>query len=163
MKKFTLTLLVFFLYLTVNGQSLRKLDQKFGFRDVTFETDLSSFKNLKLVEELSESVKIYRRPDDKKVVGSANLSDIQYLFKDGKLSSVMLLSKGTRNNQNLLSYLRSMYGKGNRPDPKKANYFWYGLKTTVSYAVDPETGQARAFIDSKEDEYLAKQKAAENN
>ena len=67
------------------------LDQKYGFRDTRFEMPISALKGLvMLLPEESKYVKTYIRPNDKLLVGNAQLNKIVYQFYKGQLHIVAL-------------------------------------------------------------------------
>lgn len=97
---------------SANAQSFagrRKMDEKYGFRDVRFESDSTSISGLKHAFD-QRGERYYERPTDNLHIGEAELKAIYYVFVNGKLSEVDLMIEGATNTNAVYAALKEEYG-----------------------------------------------------
>jgi hypothetical protein len=58
---------------------------------------------------------------------------IAYVFYKGRLSTILIETKGLTNSRNLLEVLRQAYGVGERPNRFMDHYMWSGSHVRISY------------------------------
>lgn len=75
------------------SEGLKALDEKNGFRDLTFGAAIEGIEGMKLIEDGGAN-KYYSRSEDELSLGGAELTGITYGFYKGKLASVILEAKG---------------------------------------------------------------------
>ena len=119
------------------GQSLSVLDTKNGFRDVRFETSISSEPGMKFsaVDKSLPNVKQYTRPADKLTLGQAELYDIIYSAYKGTFFRVRL-EFDSSDAAKIFKALTEVYGEPTKsiPAPVGGNwsqYQWNGEKVTM--------------------------------
>lgn len=145
MKKIYLTVLCALFAVSVFGQNLKKLDEKYGFRDAVFETDFTSYQDMALLEDGGDN-KYYKRTSDALKIGEAELTEISYGFYKGKLASILLKTNSLTDSRALLETLAAQYGKGWQANRYIQKYSWFAKKTTMSYDQNSATGAATVFI-----------------
>jgi len=115
------------------------LDQKYGFRDVTFGMPLSSkqFLEVSILEQWDDiDMKKVRRPKDKLKIGEAVLKEIAYLFYKDKLFRVNVgVAEGLENANKTLGALQSAYGPPTRTeeDGRIATFSWIGHRVRLGF------------------------------
>ncbi len=112
------------------------LDEKYGFRDLKFETDTSAVEGLTVGEATPLRLVAQREADSKKV-GAATLNKIDYAFYQGKLYEVTLVTKGLTNSHALREVLESQYGEGALVSAAGQDRNWDGKLVRLTYREDP--------------------------
>ena len=104
--------------ISIVGQDVKALDEKYGFRDIKLETPKSSFENL---EEVKEGW--YKSASENLVVdGNITLKEVQYYFYKDHLAIIKIdIGDGAYLFRNLLE---TAYGQGN------PNNFYRNIKVT---------------------------------
>jgi hypothetical protein len=151
MKNIILTLLLFFVSTLLMAQNLKALDDKYGFREMRFETPLDSLKNLVEVEK-----DYYKSTTEDMKLGDYELSQVVYNFYKGLLGTIMIESKGYVNSVGFLKILQEAYGKGYKDNPYIERYIWVGEKVKMSYKQNSITNGATIFIYSVKIDNLEK-------
>ena len=129
MKK--LLLLCTILISTVSiGQNIKALDKKYGFRDAIFEMPFESFNNL---EEYLPGY--YNSKNENLSLGKYALTQVDYGFYKGKLSTINIDIKGEINGNGILEIFQAAYGNGlyQKKDDGE-NYIWSGNKVSMVYS-----------------------------
>lgn len=139
------------------AQSIDALSDKYGFRDAQFESPLTAFRGLTLVES-GTNTKTCARATDAKKIGGAQISSIHYSFYKGKLLAVHLKTKGLINSQALLEALVAQYGPGEQPNEFLKEYLWPANRVLMSYKENAITNDASVIMMSN---YLSDQKEAD--
>jgi hypothetical protein len=116
---------------------LAKLDQRNGFRDVTFGTHLKFFK--KVVQEWKEGDdRNYRRRTDQMAINGMPLSEIVYGFHKERLQHIYLTAPGIENSRQMLLFFQSIYGFGERVYEETVEFDnmiqWTGKKVILTYS-----------------------------
>lgn len=137
------------------GESKRRMDAKYGFRDVRFETDTTAIPGLKHVFTIAP-VRYYHRAADTLKVGAAQLASISYGFVGGKLSEVVLQTKGGFNTTPIREAFQAQYGEG--CTVCGPNYYWGSNKERIEIRINPISQDGTFTIYSKA---LAKREKAE--
>lgn len=112
--------------------SSKALDDKYGFRDLKFESAPDTAKGF-LLNEKDGDTEYYTRRGDQMTIGSANLKFIGYVFYKGKLSSVRIDASGFANSKTLLEVLSQSYGDPEQPNELIQEYYWFGDKVHMLY------------------------------
>jgi hypothetical protein len=120
------------------------LDFKNGFRDLKFGDPPPH--EMQVVEDGVTT--FYKRPADDLVIGNATLHGLTYGFYKGRLSSVLLETKGLVNSRALLEVLRQAYGSGHRSNQFMDRYSWHGRRVTLIYDEKPITNDADVLFES---------------
>jgi hypothetical protein len=136
----------------VFAQGKKALDEKYGFREMKFESDVSAYPDLvKLpVEDANGPQQLYTRPSDQLKVGDATLSAIVYEFYNGKLATVTLETVGTNNTIALQDALRAQYGPGYPALKFTDEVLWTSSKVRMYYRRNSISGDGRVRMASKE-------------
>jgi len=130
MKK--LLLIVVLIGNVVVGQTLAKLDEKNGFKELSFGTSIKDCPQLKYVGIASDGyTKCYRRVDGIEKIGEYKASSIIYCFYKDKFDSVMVEIETVGNIKGILKIMQSEYGKGTSPFDGMIE--WWGKNVTMSY------------------------------
>jgi hypothetical protein len=137
--------------------SPRALDEKYGFRDVRFETDTTAITGLKLLSRDKET-SFYLRPSDSKKIGEAELNTIVYAFYKGHLMCVMLKAKGEENATTLLDVFTAQYGAPQKTGAYLVKYQWDGQKSYIMYESSKANGETTIRLYSR---IMAKQMVAD--
>ena len=116
---------------------LAKLDQRNGFRDVTFGTHLKYFKKVK--QEWKEGDdRNYRRLTDQLSINGMPLTEIVYGFHKNRLQHIYLTAPGIENSRKMLEFFQSVYGIGERVYEETVEFDnmiqWTGKKVILTYA-----------------------------
>lgn len=141
MKKLIVIVLLFFMYQGAIAQSelLKKLDEKNGFKDLTFGMSFNECK------AFLEATPIKNLPDEKTAIYKVKVSDefykvskysiknIETHFFDNKLYMIRIYLDGAYNSRGFLDVLERAYGKGNQETATKERYIWIGQKVLMSY------------------------------
>ena len=130
------------------GEAKRRMDAKYGFRDVRFEVDTTSIPGLRRAFVLPPNV-FYTRPADNLTVGEAKLHTILYGFVNGKLSQIVLETKTLVNTNPVREAFQAEYGTGCTVCTGMGDYYWGSDKERISIDVNAVTGDGRVVIRSK--------------
>ncbi len=144
------------------SESKRRMDAKYGFRDLRFETDTTAISGLKRAFTTGATV-FYRRPADNLTVGTATLKSLLYGFVNGKLSRIALETQSVINTTPVREAFQAEYGEGCTVCKTFGDYYWGSDKERISLTINPISGDALLFIYSKpmaKLEDAAKKKAA---
>lgn len=155
MKKLPLLTLALLLGLAAQAQSVKDLDEKYGFRDLKFGTDTTEVKDLVAVERHGGRV-LYSRPSDKMTIGEATLNKITYTFDNGKLVSINLITNRTASQKNnfansraLRNALEGQYGEGEHAG-ESPDRTWKGQRVMMLYREAPAYYDCKVRISTKE-------------
>jgi hypothetical protein len=143
--KFFLAVSLLLLTLTASAQNVKRLDEKYGFRNVVLESDTSAFDDLVLVSEDIHN-RIYTRTGDDLKIADYDLEGIFYQFYKGKLSIITIATKGNTNSSGALAILKSMYGSGQQPNRYIEKYYWRGQRVYMGYEQNSATKDAKISI-----------------
>lgn len=130
------------------AQNVKALDQKNGFRDLTFGVDTLAIAQRMQEPTKNPNTKIYSRPTDELKIGAAELKDIYYYFYKNQLSDIIIHTKGLVNSKAMLAALQANYGRGEQYNRFIENYNWAGRVVTMNYDENSITGDAVLFISS---------------
>jgi len=154
MKRLSLLALTLLAGFATHAQSVKELDNKYGFRDLKFGTDTSAVEGLVAVERRGDRV-VYTRPNDKLKVGESTINRITYTFDRGKLVSIQLTTNRTASQPNnmansraLRNALEEQYGEGERVGEQDRN--WKGERVLMIYREAPAYYDAKVRISTKE-------------
>ncbi len=137
MKILPIFLLFIVIPITVIGQNIKSLDEKYGFREMKFETHFSSIKNLVKVEE-----GFYKSTTENLKLGDYKLSEVTYSFYKDQLYIILIQTKGLINSRGVLKILQQAYGEGIQSNEYIERYYWDGEKTLMSYEQNSVTDDA---------------------
>ena len=154
MKHFTLILLMGYIPVSLIGQNLKVLDEKYGFRGAKFEMPFDSL-NLVEVEK-----GFYKFTYEDLSIGDYVLNDVIYHFYKNQLATIIIHTKRLSNSVGFLKILQNAYGNGWMSNRNIENYSWLGKKVSMSYKQNSVTGDATIFIQSNS---LSKQEEADGN
>jgi len=155
--------------LSCYAQNFKELDQKNGFRDLLFGADTSALAPRERQPTKNPDVRIYSRPTDELKVGGAELADIYYFFYKGKLSDVIIHTKGIGNSRALLEALEAAFGRGIQRNRYLKDYSWPGKVVSMNYDENSLSNDATVFISSRainrqqQDDEAAAAKAAKKD
>ena len=108
------------------------LDEKNGFRDLTFGVDVDSVADLTPVEGEGEDSTWYVRNGDSMTFGGATLTSIRYNFYKGQLGVVQLTAADPECGV-LHDALRESYGRGTKTSKLVKRSWWIGERVSMSY------------------------------
>ncbi len=114
------------------------LDEKNGFRDLTFGDEVDSVAGLSPVDGEGADSTWYVRESDSMSVGSATLTSIRYNFYKGQLAVVQLTAADSDCDA-LQETLRDSYGKGSKTSKLVPRSWWIGSLVSMSYEKTGET------------------------
>jgi hypothetical protein len=151
MYSFSLMLCLLMVSMVVNGQNLKKLDDKYGFRDAIFETPITAFNDM---VEMSDSSTIgmgraYSRTSDDLKIGNAELESITYIFYDGKLSTILIKTKGYSNTKAMYETFAQQYGRGYQSNRYIEEYTWWGKRASMNIKQNSATSDGTLLMWSK--------------
>jgi hypothetical protein len=132
--KYSLLLLASLVVGSAKAQSLagrRAMDEKYGFRDVRFETDSTAIPGIKHAFDAGVR-RFYTRPTDKLRIGDGELEALYYVFVSGKLSEVVLSMDGTTNANAVYGALKAEYGTPNVMGSEHAGV-WNSSSSLITY------------------------------
>jgi len=144
--------------------SKRDLDEKNGFRDVTFEDELSKYPTMTPSQESGEN-HFYKREDDVLSFGGIELTSISYVFYKDRLAKVLLMSKGISACAQLRSIMESAYGAPFKPNRFMDDYWWIGKRVTLRVKINEVAHDCHALFISNalsDREEADKKQAAED-
>lgn len=155
MKRLSLLALTLLAGLTAQAQSVKDLDEKYGFRDLKFGADTTEVKDIVAVERHGGRV-VYARPADKMTVGEATLNKITYTFDNGKLVSINLITNRSASQKNnfansraLRNALEGQYGEGEHASESQ-DRTWKGQRVIMTYREAPAYYDCKVRISTKE-------------
>lgn len=124
------------------------LDQRNGFRDLTFGQSLpdSGFREVVVLDDAGNV--LYSRPSDSLRIGEADLTSISYNFYRGKLSSVHLAFSDYQEFFRLGEVFLKAYGQPDPFEPGIDRYFWRGEIVTLFLMWRPAEGDGFALMKS---------------
>jgi hypothetical protein len=148
-------LLIFLLIFPVNSYSFfldfKPGSEPDGFRQIKWGTNISTIKDMVLIEDLSQTMNIalakeYKKNNDILKIGSAHLKKLSYVFLDSKFWFVVAEFSGLENWKSLRDSCFKIFGSrnilirelsGNRKDGTKykekiEDYSWEGDITSLS-------------------------------
>lgn len=157
----TIALLAFTLKL--HAQNLKALDNKNGFRELSFGDTIVDFSSWKVIGASEDSTQLfYERLDDKLKIGDAVVK-ISYVFFKKKFYCVFIQTEGFENSHSIYNTLKEMYGKGYKSNPYIERYYWWGKKVSLSYEQNSVSGRGSVIMSNieieRELEEFKKQKA----
>jgi hypothetical protein len=118
--------------------STEALDEKNGFRDMTFGTDIGSVSGLTPVEGEGADSVWYVKEGDSMNVGAATLTSLRYNFYKGQFAVAQLAANG--NDCDVLAEtLREKYGKGSKSSKLVKRSWWIGKQVSMSYEKTADT------------------------
>jgi hypothetical protein len=129
------------------AQNLKNLDNKNGFRDLTFGTKIDSISDLKLVGS-SGYDNFYKKVDEKLKIGEYDIESITYVFYKNKFRAVMIKSKGYVNSRGILNFLSEQYGKGSKNNQYIEEYWWFGKTISLHYDENSITNDSKIYMDT---------------
>ncbi len=139
------TILIFVLFLPLSIIAFQ--NEPTGFRGFEWGTELSSRKNIELIEDgiSGNFVKVYRIKNDELMIGDAKLEYIKYYEWKGKLYEVWILAKGNVNVENLLAACVKQFGpirtwEYNDEYTSSILHAWRGKTTTIILRKDSDVG-----------------------
>ena len=116
------------------AQEFKALDDKNGFRNFIFGTDIASYKSMSQFDVSNDGLtKYYFKTDDKLTIGINKLEGIAYGFYKGKLSTIVIKTKGSENSHGVFASLREMYGSSWAPDEYTDQHHWLGKVVRMTY------------------------------
>lgn len=117
--------------LSALGQGRKALEEKYGFRDLKFETDTSSAKGLRLMAADGRDA-YYSRPSDELKIGAARLKEIVYGYSSGRLATVRAVTV-SGDGEALKSALLAQYGRPWVSSNYGKSCMWGSKSVTLSY------------------------------
>lgn len=149
MKNISLLLLLCSTLLS-QAQNLKALDEKNGFREMKFGSDIKEFPAMSPIEYESDSLIIfYKLTDDKLKIGSHEVERITYGFYKDKFYLVMIKINGYSNSRGVLDVMTELYGKGDKSNRYIEKYYWSGDAVWASYSENSITNDAMIYFSSK--------------
>jgi hypothetical protein len=137
--------------ITANGQNLKKLDEKYGFKDAIFEMSVTSFPDLVEISDSTTSGlgRAYARTGDDLKLGNAELESITYLFYKDKLSSIVIKTKGFANTKAMYDTFVQQYGRGYQSNRYIDEFTWWGKRTSMNIKKSSITSDGTLLMWSK--------------
>jgi hypothetical protein len=132
------TLALLFLGLLSLASEAQELD---GFRGVMWGQNLSSFSYMKFLDEF-DSLRYYKKMNDKMYLGSAGLDEIAYAFESNRFVGAVLSSNGQENAQRIFETLNLAYGTPSKQNDN--NCYWPFGEVCVFYNYNPSS--KRLFV-----------------
>jgi hypothetical protein len=107
------------------------------FRGLVWQRPLVSIPDMvELYREDDGSQITCSRKDDDLSFGDADLSSIEYIFVNGKLSMISLVAKGKKNEDALLAEAAAMFGQATTQ--AEDYYFWRFTDVSVMFSREPD-------------------------
>ncbi|GAB3841424.1 hypothetical protein [Hymenobacter jeollabukensis] len=153
-KQVLLTLFLMVVALGLKAQSVADLDAQNGFRDVVFGTDLSVHPEMQLYLD-GYKHQLYTRRGDKQAFPGAELVNITYYYRKGKLDKIdMTISSLEREKYAaaVLKALTASYGPGkSEPDEfnRSTRTVWRGEKVTMEFHLNLTTKLYEVVIEPR--------------
>jgi hypothetical protein len=135
MKYFSILLLFFCSFQNTIG-NVEKLDKEYGFRNHSFGTLISAFKNLVFTGGIGEVKNFENRADDLSF-GDYKANKISYFFYKNKFYRYVIEIKGIENRKGILAWFQSQYGPGALKNAKTNRYVWMGKEVIADYVETP--------------------------
>lgn len=111
------------------SQSIYDLDEKYGFRETTFEMKLDT---KMFTHTEGESQNTYYKIDERLKIGDYDLESVNYIFYKEMLKTVFITVKEKTNCKGVLNHLIKNYGPYTNKY-KDGDYTWWGKKVRLSY------------------------------
>jgi hypothetical protein len=105
-----------------------------GFLDLAWGTPLEAVRQRYPLRPLAAGPRHERFAVSIPAVGGAVVDECQFEFFGGRLSGVVLLTRGRGNTRALLQYLQKRYGPGIRESDRACQ--WFSAKTHFAYDED---------------------------
>jgi hypothetical protein len=117
-----------------------------GFGGIQWGTDISALKTMLLVlqkanDPIRGDLKIYQNQDQVMTEGRATLKKVSYVYFKDKFMSAQILTEGSNNWLGLIDGTFEIFGKGEQPDQRIEQYFWFGNKSRIILNYDKKTEQ----------------------
>ena len=106
-------------------------NEPLGFRGIRWGTHLLSLTDMKLCDHEGIRRKVYERKKDKLKIGEAELEKICYIFHFGRFDSVVIHYASYLNHERLKKTLFEAYGKGQKPNESREQYYWFGVAVRI--------------------------------
>lgn len=164
MKNLKLMMMTLMMCLVGMSYGQKELDDKNGFRELTFGDRLGSIPNLILIENLTTSnsnYKYYQKTDEKLMIGDFTIKSIIYGFYKDDLDVILIVFKtnDSINSRGVLDVFENQYGKGFQSNKNVEKYFWYGDYVCMLYSENNITHNSSVYLHSKRSDYqLSKDK-----
>lgn len=133
-----------FAALSGNGQNIKALDAKYGFRDAIFETPKTAFKNL-----VDADKNWFTSSKENLTLGNYKLYEVGYKFYKGQLQMIQIRTKGLVNSAGVLKIFQTAYGLGYQEKKYIEKYVWKGEKVQMIYDQNSITHDATITIWSR--------------
>jgi hypothetical protein len=116
-----------------------------GFRGIEWQRKMSDVPGLVEIyrDEASEEVSCSRTGDEMKM-GDAELASIEYIFVGGRLSKVVVVAKGEKNEDALLAEAKNLFGR--ETVRSGADYMWRFTDVAVMFSKEPQLEQSVLFF-----------------
>lgn len=137
MKKLVLVILILIIVKAVSGQTLKTLDDQYGFREGIFEKPKESIYSIVEFEKGT-----FATPLEILSYGEYRLRDVIYRFYKNQLTYIRIRTTGSVNSRGVLKLLQADFGPGEQPDKNIEKFWWTGQKVTMSFDQDPKTNDA---------------------
>ena len=102
-----------------------------GFRSIMWADDITQNKDEMTLSQSSEQSSYYKRNGDSLEIGGAELSSIDYIYKNDKLSSIMIKTEGINNKSAIIEAFKTQFGKPYQGNRYIDEYIWRGSKTAI--------------------------------
>lgn len=117
----------------------------YGFRNVKFESDIASCKDLVLLER-DGNIEVYHRTTDNLQMSQYNLKEIAYVFYGNKLADIILAFPRPNYQGGLIDTLFSQFGKGEKDKIDLDKYRWKSKKVVIVYDENPFKQEATLLM-----------------
>lgn len=131
----------------VEKGSLAYLDARNGFLDMTFGDSFEKHAAKLVLVEKGDTL-YYRLKSPVKSLGDAKLHDLAVGFYKGRMSDVMIRTKGYVNSRAILKVLTANYGDPYQPNEYLEEYYWFGNVVRVSFDQNSISDDATVWISS---------------
>ncbi len=145
----------------------KKWDEKYGFKDLVFESSIADFKSKvewkDHKEDMGRDRVAFEIADDKFLtVGDCHLDHGYAIFYQGHLETIMLFTKGYKNSRCFLETFEAAYGKGFQSNQYIERFLWDGKRAQAYYDESSLDNNATIILESKivKDKQDAADKAA---
>ena len=125
--------------------NIAQLDAVKGYGGLAFGSDFSSAKNL-VLEQDRGPLKLYKKKDEKLVIGPVLLETILYYYFEGKLYGVAFHTNDGQDTLNLKGIFAFAFGEGQDSDDSGPSTIWIGKKNGALFDVNTSTGDGSAFL-----------------
>lgn len=122
-----------------------RLDAVKGYGGLAFGSDFSTAKNL-VLEQDRGPLKIYKKQDEKLIIGPALLETVLYYYYEGKLYGVAFHTNDGQDTLNLKGIFAFAFGDGQDSDDSGPSTIWIGKKNGALFDVNTSTGDGSAFL-----------------